>query len=139
MAREVAWDISTYTAAELLFFHVEAIYPFLLLLSYGIIFAAHSVIASQTQEDVEQPSVLGPGGKPLPVTRIKVEKSATRNTVVGEFSKLSHFFFKAGTTAIVLTFVANAADIIHQCVTASWEDIQRFCNDELLVSSSLES
>lgn len=136
MARGVAWDLSSYTAAEVLFFDAEAIYPFLLLLSYGIIFAAHSVIASQRQEDVEQPSVLGPGGKPLPVTRIKVEGSATRNAVAGEFSRLSYLFFRAGTTVVMLTFVANAADIIHQCVHASWEDIQRFCNDELLVSSS---
>ncbi|KUI61911.1 Heavy metal tolerance protein [Cytospora mali] len=133
MAREVAWRLSGYTAAEVLFLDAEVIYPFLLLLSYGIIFAVHSVIASQGQEDVEKPSVTGPGGKPLPVTRIKVEKSAARNTVVREFSRLSHLFFKAGTTAVILTFVANALHIIHQCARARWENIQRYCNDELLV------
>lgn len=136
MAPEVAWGRSGYTAAELLFLDAEVIYPFLLLLSYGIVFAAQSVIASQSQEDVEIPLATGPGGRPLPVTRIRAEKSATRNTVVREFSGFSHLCFKAGTIAVILTFVANAAHILHQCVGASWADIQRYCNDELLVSSS---
>jgi hypothetical protein len=138
MAREVARRLSGHTAAEVWFLEAETVYPFLLLLSYGVIFAVHSVIASRAQEDVEKPSVTGPGGKPLPVTRIKVEKSATRNTVVREFSRLSRLFFKAGTTAVIVTFVANAAHIIHQSVGAHWVDIQRYCNDELLVSSSSE-
>ncbi|ROV88597.1 hypothetical protein VSDG_09143 [Cytospora chrysosperma] len=133
MAREVARRLSGHTAAEVWFLEAETVYPFLLLLSYGVIFAVHSVIASRAQEDVEKPSVTGPGGKPLPVTRIKVEKSATRNTIVREFSRLSRLFFKAGTTAVIVTFVANAAHIIHQSVGARWEDIQRYCNDELLV------
>lgn len=136
MAREVARRLSGYTAAEVWFLDAEVIYPFLLLLSYGVIFAVHSVIASRGQEDVEKPSVTGPGGKPLPVTRIKVEKPATQNTVVRELSTLSRFFFRAGTAAVIVTFVANAAHIIRQCIGARWEDIQRYCNDELLVSSS---
>lgn len=139
MAREVALGHSGYTAAEHVLVRAEVAYPFLLLLSYGITFALHSVIASRRQEDVEKPSVTGPGGKPLPLTRIKVEKSAPRNAVVQEFSKISHLCFKTGTAAVALTFLAHAAHVVLQCIAAQWEDVQQYCNDELLVSSSPES
>lgn len=135
MAREVALGHSGLTVAEHVLVQTEVVYPFLLLLSYGITFAVHSIIASRRQEDVEKPSVLGPGGKPLPLTRIKVEKSAPRNAVPQEFSKISHLCFKTGTAAVVLTFVAHATHVILQCITAQWEDVQQYCNDELLVSS----
>ncbi|KAJ0116476.1 hypothetical protein J7T55_007456 [Diaporthe amygdali] len=133
MAREVALGHSGLTVAEHVLVQTEVVYPFLLLLSYGITFAVHSIIASRRQEDVEKPSVLGPGGKPLPLTRIKVEKSAPRNAVPQEFSKISHLCFKTGTAAVVLTFVAHATHVILQCITAQWEDVQQYCNDELLV------
>ena len=139
MAREVALGHSGYTVAEHALVQAEVAYPFLLLLSYGIAFALHSVIASRRQEDVEKPSVTGPGGKPLPLTRIKVEKPAQRNPVCEEFSKVSHLSFKAATAAVTLTFLGHAVHVVLQCIAAQWEDVQQYCNDELLVSSSPES
>lgn len=134
MAREVGLGHSGYTAAEHVLVRAEVAYPFLLLLFYGVIFALHSVITSRRQEDVEKPSVLGPGGKPLPLTRIQIEKPAPRNAVVQEFSGVSHLCFKTGTAAVVLTYVAHAAHVVLQCIAAQWEDVQQYCNDELLVS-----
>jgi ATP-binding cassette, subfamily B, vacuolar membrane transporter HMT1/ACLQ len=139
MAREVALGHSGYTGAEHVLVQAQVAYPFLLLLSYGIAFALHTVISSRRQEDVEKPSVTGPGGKPLPLTRIKVEKPVTRSTVSQEFSRFSHLCFRAATGAVALTFLAHALHIILQCVAAHWEDVQQYCNDELLVSSTLES
>lgn len=130
---------SGYTVAERSLVRAEVAYPFLLLLSYGIAFALHSVIASRRQEDVEKPSVTGPGGKPLPLTRIKVEKSGSRTTPSQEFSRISNLSFKAGTAAVVLTFLAHVVHVVLQCIAAQWEDVQQYCNDELLVSSSPES
>ena len=126
---------SGYTVAEHALLRAEVAYPFLLLLSYGIIFALHSVITSRRQEDVEKPSVTGPGGKPLPLTRIKVEKSAPQNTVVEDFSRTSHLCFRTGTAAVGFTFLAHAVHVVLQCIAAQWEDVQQYCNDELLVSS----
>lgn len=136
MAREVGWGLVGVTMAQLVFLQAQVLYPFLLLLAFGVVFAVHSVIASQHQEDVEKPSVTGPGGKPLPVTRIKVERSRIRNTTVHEFSQKSSITFRVGTAAIVLTFLYHGVHVAVQCARAKWEDVGRFCNDELLVSSS---
>lgn len=136
MAREVGWGRSGYHIAELVFTQAQVLYPFLLLLSFGVAFAVHSVYASQHQEDVEQPTVTGPGGKPLPVTRIKVEKSRARNASAQEFSRTASLSFKTGTAILVFTFIAHGVHIIHQCVQAGWLGIERFSNDELIVSSS---
>lgn len=136
MAREVGWGPSGYAIAEMVFRQAQVLYPFLLILSFGVVFAVHSVYASQHQEDVEQPTVTGPGGKPLPVTRIKVEKSRGRNAMPHEFSRTASFCFKAGTATLVFTFIAHGLHVVRQCVEARFTDIERFSNDELIVSSS---
>lgn len=137
MAREVDWGRSDSTIAEQLLLQAQVLYPFILLLAFGVVFAVHSVIASRRQEDIEKPTVTGPGGKPLPVTRIKVEKSHIRYAAAHEFSPRSSFCFKAGTAVIVLTFAWHGVHIVLQCVKTAWVDTARFCSDELLVSSFL--
>lgn len=138
MAREVSWGLSGCTMALYVFVNAQVLYPFILLLAFGVVFAVHSVIASQHQEDVEKPSVTGPGGKPLPVTRIKVEKSRISSSTAQDFSQFSSFCFKSGTAAVVLTFIMHGVHILVQCAQAEWVDIGRFCDDELIVSSSFK-
>lgn len=133
--REVAWGASGFAIAQTIFVQAQVLYPFILLLSFGVVFAVHSVYASQHQEDVEQPTVTGPGGKPLPVTRIKVEKSRARNSTPEEFSRTASLCFKTGTATVALTFAAHGLYIIHQCVQARWSDTARYSTDELIVSS----
>lgn len=135
MAREVGRDLWGCTMSQLVFLQAQVLYPFLLLTAFGIVFAIHSVIASRHQEDVEKPSVTGPGGKPLPVTRIKVERPRFINPTIPEFSHKSHVAFRVGSAAIVLTFLCHVGHIVIQCVRTEWADIGRFCNDELLVRS----
>lgn len=135
MDREVGWGLWGCTMAQLVFLQAQVLYPFLLLSAFGVVFAVHSVIASQHQEDVEKPSVTGPGGKPLPVTRIKVERSRISNATVPEFSQKSSIAFRIGTVSVVLTFAYHVGHVLIQCIRADWKDIGRFCNDELLVSS----
>lgn len=137
MAQEVDWGQAAFpTVAEKIFSHAQVLYPFLLLLSFGIVFGVHSVYASQYQEDVEQPTVTGPGGKPLPVTRMKVEKSRAWPSTVHEFSQRSLYCFKTGTAIVVLTMMAHGMHIINQCIRAHWDGIVRFSNDQLTVSVS---
>lgn len=137
--REVAWGPSGFAIAEMVFVQAQVLYPFILLLSFGVIFAVHSVYASQHQEDVEQPTVTGPGGKPLPVTRIKVEKSRAPSAAVQDFSRTASLCFKAGTATIALIFAVHGFHIIRQCIQAGWLDTERFCTDELVVSSCPKS
>lgn len=135
MASEVGRDLRGCTMPQLVFLQAQVLYPFLLLLAFGVVFAVHSVIASRHQEDVEKPSVTGPGGKPLPVTRIKLERSRILHTTTTEFSQKSYAAFRIGAAAVVLTFMYHAVHILMQCVHAEWTDIGRFCNEELLVSA----
>lgn len=140
MARVVDWGQTAYMAvAEGLFSNAQVLYPFLLLLTFGIVFAAHSVYASRHQEDIEQPTVTGPGGKPLPVTRIKVEKPRVPVSTAHEFSQQSLYCFKTGTAIVVLTMMAHGLHVIHQCMQAKWVNIDAFSNDQLTVSSGLGS
>lgn len=135
--REVAWGPSGFAIAQMIFVQAQVLYPFILLLSFGVVFAVHSVYASQHQEDVEQPTVTGPGGKPLPVTRIKVERSRARSATAQEFSRTASLCFKTGTATLALTFAAHGLHVIRQCVQAGWSDTDQFCTDELIVSSFL--
>lgn len=139
MAREVDWGQTAFSAVTVAFFvQAEVLYPFLLLLSFGVVFAVHSVYASQHQEDVEQPTVTGPGGKPLPVTRIKVERSRPRVSTIHDFSHSSSVCFKTGTATIVLTFMLQGLHVLRQCMRAKWADAETFTNDELTVSPSTQ-
>lgn len=132
--REVAWGAPGLAIAQMVFVQAQVLYPFILLVSFGVIFAVHSVYASQHQEDVEQPTVTGPGGKPLPVTRIKVEKSRARSAAAHEFSRTASLCFKTGTATLALTFAAHGLHVVRQCLQAGWVDTGRFCTDELIVS-----
>lgn len=136
MDRAVDWGQTAFSAVTVAFFlEAQVLYPFLLLLSFGIVFAVHSVYASQHQEDVEQPKVTGPGGKPLPVTRIKVERSRARaSSTRQEVSHNASIYFKTGTAIIVLSFMVHGLHILRQCMQASWAAAERFTNDELNVS-----
>lgn len=138
MAQEVAWDRPDYGLMDLVLQQAEVLYPFLLMASFGVAFAVHSVYASRHQEDIEQPTVTGPGGKPLPVTRIKTERSRRRHQPVYEYSHTAATCFQAGTAAIVLTFITHGVHIILQCIHAKWANPERFCSDDLLVSTLME-
>ena len=50
----------------------QYLYPDLLLLAFITIGATHSVYTAMRKEDVVIPTVKGPGGKPLPVTKRRV-------------------------------------------------------------------
>lgn len=135
MAQEVDWGQTAFMAvAEGLFSNAQVLYPFLLLLSFGVVFAAHSVYASRHQEDVEQPTVTGPGGKPLPVTRIKVERPRAPESTAHVFSQQSLYCFKTATAIVMLSMMLHGLHVLHQCMQAKWRNIDAFANDQLTVS-----
>lgn len=135
MAREVGRDLWVCTLSQRVFLQAQTLYPFLLLTAFGIAFAIHSVIASRHQDNVEPPLVLGPGGKPLPVTRIKAERSRISNATIPDVSHRAYLAFRIGTAGVTITFAYHLGYLIRQCVLADWEDLDRFCNEPLLVCS----
>lgn len=139
MGLEVGWDQRACTISQLVFSQAQLLYPFLLLVAYGVVFAVHSVYSSRHQEDVEAPSVTGPGGKPLPVTRKKAEASEIMDIAYHEFSPKSYNVFRLGNAAIVLTFFYHSGHLLVQCAQAGWVNMDKFYNDELLVSRTVPS
>lgn len=87
----------------------QYLYPDLLLLAFIVIGATHSVYTAMRKEDVVAPTVRGPGGKPLPVTkRRRDEDDALDNQ---EFSSCTRRFFQYSMMLTTLTFFGAGAAI----------------------------
>ncbi|KAK4234412.1 hypothetical protein C8A03DRAFT_47245 [Achaetomium macrosporum] len=100
----------------------QLLYPVVLLLAFVISAGVHTIVTSRTEEELVVPSVKGPGGKPLPVTKRKREQEASEpddNTGTGG---LAWTVFLYLTGAIVLSFVANGATIAAHAVQSSRND-----------------
>ncbi|KAI0901763.1 hypothetical protein F4806DRAFT_490238 [Annulohypoxylon nitens] len=87
----------------------QYLYPDLLLLAFIAIGATHSVYTAMRKEDVVVPTVTGPGGKPLPVT--KRRKSEDDATEPDEFSPNARRFFQSSMILATLTFLATGGAI----------------------------
>lgn len=87
----------------------QYLYPDLLLLAFITIGATHSVYTAMRKEDVVVPTVRGPGGKPLPVT--KRRRSDDDATDSEEFSPHARRFFQYSMIVATLTFFATGGAI----------------------------
>ncbi|KAI2626509.1 hypothetical protein GGR54DRAFT_473782 [Hypoxylon sp. NC1633] len=87
----------------------QYLYPDLLLLAFIVIGATHSVYTAMRKEDVVVPTVRGPGGKPLPVT--KRRRSDDDASDSAEFSPLARTFFQYSMVIVTLTFLAAGGAI----------------------------
>ncbi|OTA66750.1 ABC transporter-like protein [Hypoxylon sp. EC38] len=87
----------------------QYLYPDLLLLAFITIGATHSVYTAMRKEDVVVPTVRGPGGKPLPVT--KRRRSDEDSTDSEEFSPHARRFFQYSMVVATLTFFATGGAI----------------------------
>ncbi|OTB07167.1 hypothetical protein M426DRAFT_8895 [Hypoxylon sp. CI-4A] len=80
----------------------QYLYPDLLLLAFIVIGATHSVYTAMRKEDVVVPTVKGPGGKPLPVT--KRRRSDDDLSDPDDFSPNARRFFQTSMMLATLTF-----------------------------------
>ncbi|KAK3944616.1 hypothetical protein QBC46DRAFT_157139 [Diplogelasinospora grovesii] len=98
------------STAEVVFLNAELCYPVLLLLAFILSAGVHSILTSRTEEELVVPTVKGPGGKPLPVTKKKREAEKPQVLDV-KTSNVALRVFQYTMAAVVLTFFANGAAI----------------------------
>jgi hypothetical protein len=116
----------------------QLLYPVILLLTFIISAGVHTVVTSKTEEQLAAPTVRGPGGKPLPMTKRKLEQESLEAddnaSGTGGFAWCAFLYL---TGALVMSFVANGVAIAAHAMTSSKDaglaDVW-WCGDERIVS-----
>ncbi|KAK4106394.1 ABC transporter-like protein [Parathielavia hyrcaniae] len=115
----------------------QLLYPVVLLLSFVVSAAIHTIVTSKTEEELVVPTIKGPGGKPLPVTKRKREQQALEahgdSRGSGGFAWASSLYL---TGAVVASFVANGAAIALHAMKSSRDadaDGVWWCGEERIV------
>ncbi|KAI0550245.1 ABC transporter-like protein [Xylaria curta] len=99
----------------------QYLYPCLLLCILLLVGALYSIYTARNQENVIVPTVTGPGGRPLPVTK-KRHIDTKSKELEGRFSPAIRALFQWIYTAVTLTFVAQGAAIaVHALVQTNAE------------------
>jgi hypothetical protein len=101
----------------------QLLYPVVLLLAFITSAGVHTIVTSRTEEQLVVPSVRGPGGKPLPVTKKKREQEASEpdDDTTGN-GGLAWNVLVYLTGAVVLSFVANGAAVVAHAMQSSRND-----------------
>ncbi|KAI0195090.1 hypothetical protein EV127DRAFT_332567 [Xylaria flabelliformis] len=99
----------------------QYLYPCLLLSILLLVGALYSIYTARNQENVIVPTVTGPGGRPLPVTKKRHIDNKSKE-LDGRFSPAIRALFQWIYTAVTLTFVAQGAAIaVHALVETNAE------------------
>ncbi|KAH8909902.1 hypothetical protein BR93DRAFT_943802 [Coniochaeta sp. PMI_546] len=106
-------------------------YPAVLLVTFIISAATYSIQSSKSEEELLEPSATGPGGKPLPATkrRKRGQHSPVFEVYIGVWARR---VFQYITAAVVLTFVADCADVIAHALDD--QDPTWWCGEERVCS-----
>lgn len=128
------------TPAEAVLQTAQLLYPVVLLLAFIISAGVHTVITSRTEEELVVPTVKGPDGKPLPITKRKRERDALET----DDDACSHrgfawslFLYLTG--GLTLSFVANGAAVAAHAMQSSRSaglDAAWWCGEERIVSAA---
>lgn len=87
----------------------QYLYPDLLLLVFILVGATHSVYTAMRKDDVVVPTIRGPGGKPLPVTKRRLSDDDASDP--DDFSPHARRFFQCSMVIATLTFLATGGAI----------------------------
>jgi hypothetical protein len=127
------------SAAQSVLQTAQLLYPVILLLSFVISAAVHTIVTSKTEEELDVPTVKGPGGKPLPVTKRKREQQVPvadgDSSGSGGFA-WALFLYLMG--ALVISFVANGAAVALHAMKSSRDagpGNAWWCGEERIVST----
>jgi hypothetical protein len=115
----------------------QLLYPVVLLLAFILSAAVHSIVSSNTEEELVVPTATGPGGKPLPVTKRKRGQTVSSHTDSVGRTGCSKTVVQYLTAAVVLSFVANGAAIAAhalQSIRRSGFENAWWCGEERVVS-----
>ncbi|AEO69164.1 uncharacterized protein THITE_2119261 [Thermothielavioides terrestris NRRL 8126] len=115
----------------------QLLYPMVLLLAFIISAGVHTVITSRTEEEFVVPTVKGPDGKPLPITKRKREQEASdADDDANGNSGFAWTAFLYLTGGLTLSFVANGAAIAAHAMQSrrrSGLDAAWWCSEERIV------
>lgn len=106
---------------------------FVLFLIFIVAFIATSISSANANKTISDTVLLGPGGKPLPVSARKIKEERERRQKLIEFSPGRRSLFKYLAAAILGTFLADGAEIVIHALTKSengW-----WCGKEMAVST----
>lgn len=114
----------------------QYLYPDLLLLAFIVIGATHSVYTAMRKEDVVAPTVKGPGGKPLPVTKRRRDENDSGEP--HEFSPCARRFFQTSMVLATLTLFGTGGAIAARALIHRSADGQHgwWCGEPKTVSNS---
>ncbi|TFB01956.1 Heavy metal tolerance protein [Trichoderma ghanense] len=94
------------TLAEVVLRDTQYIYSLVLLVTFIVLAAWYSVFNSKKEEDPVQPTVKGPGGKPLPITKRKRRSDGDRK-IGPRFGRVAKNVFRYLAAGIFLSYVAT--------------------------------
>ncbi|RSM00481.1 hypothetical protein CEP52_009107 [Fusarium oligoseptatum] len=106
----------------------QFLYALVLLTAFISCAAWYSVVNAKKQEDLVQPTVKGPGGKPLPITKKKLSRDGARKIGPG-FGRTAKNVFRYLAGIVFLCYVGSASFMFYH---AFWyEDPYRWSKEGL--------
>jgi hypothetical protein len=103
----------TLPLADKLLRETQYLYSVILLVAFISLAAWYSVFNAKKEEDLVQPSVKGPGGKPLPITKRKKRNDGERK-IGPRFGRVAKNVFRYLAAVVFLSYVATGvAMFIH--------------------------
>ncbi|KAL7960577.1 hypothetical protein V8C34DRAFT_57497 [Trichoderma compactum] len=94
------------TLADILLRDTQYVYSLVLLVAFISLAAWYSVFNSKKEEDLVQPKVKGPGGKPLPITKRKRRNDGERK-IGPRFGRIAKNVFRYLAAVVFLSYVAT--------------------------------
>jgi hypothetical protein len=89
----------------------EIWYPAILLMAFIVSAAVHSVMTARTDEELVKPTALGPGGKPLPLSKRKKPSKRHRLVMDIQLSTPVRRVFQYLHAAVALTFAVDLFNV----------------------------
>ncbi|KAG9498809.1 hypothetical protein J7337_009620 [Fusarium musae] len=107
----------------------QYLYALILLTAFISCAAWYSVVNSKKQEDLVQPTVKGPGGKPLPITKRKRARGDGDRKIGPGFGRTAKNVFRYLAFVVFMTYVGSAGFMFYH---AFWyEDPYQWSNEGL--------
>lgn len=109
--------------------HTQYLYALVLLIAFVSCAAWYSVVNAKKEEDLVQPKVKGPGGKPLPLTKKKRALADGSRKIGPGFGRTAKNVFRYLAAVVFLSYVASASLMFNH---AFWhEDPYRWSKEGL--------
>ena len=109
-------------------------YPWVILVIFLASFLTNSILTAESSKPANVTTVTGPGGKPLP-SSVRKSREERERLKKQEFSSNRQLVFIYLSVAVILTFLANAANIMLHALAereSGW-----WCGEATVVSGNL--